>query len=132
MEIYERYGPALLRKAERFLGSREDARDVVQGLFLDMLERKQLSADLPYLYRAVTNRCLNHIRNRDTKTRLLAEKEKPACGVPRTRCDEAVIGLDLVRRIIARLDRKSGEILAYRYFDDMQQDEIAALLGASR
>lgn len=37
MESYQRYGPALLRKAERLLQSRDDALDVVQGLFTDLL-----------------------------------------------------------------------------------------------
>ena len=39
MDIYRRYGPALLRKATRLLGNRDDALDVVQGLFTDLFER---------------------------------------------------------------------------------------------
>jgi DNA-directed RNA polymerase specialized sigma24 family protein len=50
MEAYERYGRALLRKAERVLGNREDARDVVQGLFADLHQKLDAPMDLPYLY----------------------------------------------------------------------------------
>jgi RNA polymerase sigma-70 factor (ECF subfamily) len=104
MDPYERYGRALLRKAERILGDREDARDVVQGLFADLHgapERRLV--DLPYLYRAVTNRCLTLLRDATNRARLLGEN-----------------------------DDGESEVLMYRYLDDMTQEEIAALLGLSR
>ena len=52
MESYSRYGPALLRKAERLLQNHEDARDVVQALFVDLIERGEDETDLPYLKHA--------------------------------------------------------------------------------
>ncbi len=55
MEIYRRYGPALVRKAQRLLGSDADARDVVQTLFVDLFAAGRSEVDLPYLYRAVTH-----------------------------------------------------------------------------
>ena len=45
MELYRRYGPALLRKAERMLQDRDEPKDVVQGLFLDLLQRPETPAD---------------------------------------------------------------------------------------
>src|SRR5688572_28749412 len=88
VESYRRYGTALLRKARRMLRNEEDARDVVQGLFLDLLQTKscsradprastQPSEDLPYLYRMLTHRCLNMLRDQKTRARLL-ERETPA------------------------------------------------------
>ena len=74
---YRAYGPALVRKAERILRSREDAVDVVHALFVDLIPRWNRDVDLPYLYRAVTNRCLNLLRDRGTRARLL-EREQPA------------------------------------------------------
>lgn len=132
MEIYRRYGPALIRKCQRMLQSREEAEDVVQGLFVDMLEKGQTEADLPYLFRAVTNRCLNHLRRGDNRRRLLDQQSDFLRGTVRSRCDDQVIGLDLLIRLADRLDRKCREVLVYRYFDDMSQEEIARLVGASR
>lgn len=88
--------------------------------------------DLPYLYRAVTNRCLNVVRDRATRARLLA-REAPApgdegCG----RCEEQVIGLQLLARLTDRLDRAHLEVLVCRFVDEMTQDEIAEHLGTSR
>jgi RNA polymerase sigma-70 factor (ECF subfamily) len=132
MDLYQRYGPALLRKAERILQHREDARDIVQELFVEMLEQERAEVDLPYLYRAVTNRCLNHIRNRNNHARLLKERDGVLRGPIRTRCDDQLIGIDLLIRLARRLDNKCSEVLIYRYFDDMTQDEIASFLRTSR
>ena len=85
MELYRRYGPALLRKAERMLQDRDEAKDLVQGLFLDLLQRPATPADLPYLYRAITHRCLNHLRDRRNQGRLLSNARRRRCAARRAR-----------------------------------------------
>jgi len=132
MEAYRRYGPALLRKGERLLGNRSDAEDVVQGLFADLVSRGEGTMDLPYLYRALTNRCLNLLRDASNHQRLLAQHDVALRGAVRTRCDDQVIGVDLLVKLVGRLDPKATEVLVYRYFDDLTQDEIAELLATSR
>jgi RNA polymerase sigma-70 factor (ECF subfamily) len=80
MELYQRYGPALLRKAARLLGNEADAQDVVQGLFVEMLRRRDMDRDLPYLYRSVTNRCLNFLRDSGNREAPAAEAGGSAAG----------------------------------------------------
>ena len=128
---YRTYGPALIRKAERILRNRDDAVDVVHGLFADLVHRPPPAMDLPYLYRAVTNRCLNVVRDRATRERLL-EREQPGPGEPCPRCEDHVIGLQLLARLTDRLDRAHLEVLVCRFVDEMTQDEIAEHLGTSR
>lgn len=129
---YEKHGPALIRKAERILLDTDDATDIVHGLFVDLMQRKRANLELPYLYRAVTNRCLNHLRDRDNRRRLL-EKQAPALrGAARVRCDDQVIGADLLVKLRDRLDEACLEVLVCRFYDDMSQEETAALLGTSR
>jgi RNA polymerase sigma factor (sigma-70 family) len=132
MEAYQRYGPALLRKCQRMLGNRHDAEDIVQGLFVDMLSKGKQPEDLPYLYRAVTNRCINFLKYRGNRRRLLERHDEALRGPVRTRCDDTVIGVDLLAKLSEKLDKKSLAVLIYRYFDDMPQEEIAGLLGTSR
>jgi RNA polymerase sigma-70 factor (ECF subfamily) len=133
MDAYERYGRALLRKAERMVGNREDARDIVQGLFADLCKKSGgAPMDLPYLYRAVTNRCLSFLRDETNRGRLLQRHDDTLMPAPRTACDERAIGHDLLVKLVARLEPGEGEVLAYRYVDDMTQEEIAELLGLSR
>ena len=132
MEIYRRYGPALVRTAQRLLGSDADARDVVQTLFVDLFAAGRSEADLPYLYRAVTHRCLTLLRDEKNRARLLAEQAPALRGSVRTRCDDEVIGLDLLAKLLRELPPRQRELVVYRYFDDLSQEEIATLCGASR
>ncbi|MBS2025156.1 MAG: hypothetical protein JST92_22375, partial [Deltaproteobacteria bacterium] len=88
MELYRRYGPAMLRKAERLLGNTLDAEDVVQAVFVEVLTRGSEGVDLPYLFRAVTNRGLNLVRDRKTRARLVERHEVTLDAPARTRCDE--------------------------------------------
>jgi RNA polymerase sigma-70 factor (ECF subfamily) len=132
MEAYDRYGRALIRRATRILGNVDDARDVVQGLFVDLHERRDVPVDLPYLYRSVTNRCLTLLRDEANRARLLAAHDVALAPPPRTRCDDHVIGIDLLTKLVRELDEAETEVLTYHYLDDMTQDEIGALLGLSR
>ena len=135
MEAYARYGPALIRKCQRLLQHTQDSEDIVQGLFVDLLSEKgppRQKLDLPYLYRAVTNRCLNHLRDARNRARLLAEHDGSLRGPARVGCDEQVLGLELVLRLAEKLDDACLEVLAYRYFDELTLEEIAELTGFSR
>ena len=133
MDAYARYGPALLRKARRMLGNQADAEDVVQSLFVELMQRGgRGTSDLPYLFRALTTRCLNHIRDGGNRARLLLHQEPALRGLARTRCDEEVIGVDLLLKLVEHLDAACAEVLVYRYFDDLTQDEIATLQSVSR
>lgn len=127
---YRRYGPALVRKAERILRNRDDATDVVHALFVDLIQRRVDAIDLPYLYRAVTNRCLNLLRDATTRARLL--EANPVAPAARVRCDDAVVGGELLVKLIERLDPGQREVLIARFVDDLTQDEIAEHLGVSR
>ena len=132
MHAYDRYAPALLRKAQRLLGSAVDAEDVVHGLFVDLLDKGDEAPDLPYLYRAVTNRCLTLLRDRDNRARLLAQHEPALRGPIRTRVDDRAVGLDLLSRLVERLDTAHVETIVYRFFDDMGLEEIAEVMHVSR
>jgi RNA polymerase sigma-70 factor (ECF subfamily) len=129
---YRRHGPALVRKARRILQSEDDARDIVQALFVDLMEKSGSRLDLPYLYRAVTNRCLNLLRDEGNRRRLLAEQAPALRGPVRTLAGDRVVDVDLLARLSDRLDARSLEIIVCLYVDDMTQEETATLLGISR
>ncbi len=62
---------------------------------------------------------------------MLAEQAPALRGSVRTRCDDEVIGLDLLAKLLRELPPRQSELVVYRYFDDLSQEEIAALCGAS-
>ena len=132
MEAYQRYGPALLRKCQRMLQNRHDSEDIVQGLFVDLLKRGTTDVDLPYLYRAVTNRCINHLKYGANRRRLLQQHDVKLRGPARLACDEQVIGLDLMVKLSQKLDQAHTEVLVFRYFDEMSTRQIGELVGTSR
>jgi len=129
---YRAYGPALVRKAERILRSREDAFDLVHALFVDLIPRWSKDVDLPYLYRAITNRCLNVLRDRNTRVRLLAHEPHAAAPLARVELEDEVVGLRLIASLADRLDESHLEVLVCRFIDDMTQEEIAEHLKLSR
>jgi RNA polymerase sigma-70 factor (ECF subfamily) len=99
---------------------------------VDLYQRDDVPLDLPYLYRAVTNRCLSFLRDESNRARLLERNVMALSPAARTRCDDRAIGLDLLTKLVRELDDAETEVLTYHYLDDMTQDEIATLLGLSR
>ena len=132
MESYRRYGPALLRKARRLLRNEEDARDAVQTLFVELLQRDDGCFDLPFLYRTLTHRCLNLLRDERNRARLL-ERESLALRTPsRIAPDARALGLDVLCKVANRVEDAVMETLVYRYFDEMGLEEIADVMSVSR
>lgn len=133
MDSYRRYGPALLRKARRLLRNEDDALDAVQSLFLDLLQRPEPgSFDLPWLYRALTHRCLNMLRDRKNRARLLS-RESPALAFPsRIQPDAQTLGLDALCKLSDRVEETVMETLVYRFIDELGLEEIATVMSVSR
>ncbi len=131
MDAYARYGPALVRKAERLLGRRADAEDVVHALFVELLTRGETGPSLPYLYRAVTHRCFNVLRDARARLRLLDAHGEVLVPV-RSTLEGRTVDRDLLVKLLERLDDKTVEVLVFRYVDDMTQEEVAEVVGTSR
>lgn len=121
-----------MRKCERMLGNRDDAEDVVQALFVDLLRRGRADVDLPYLYRAATTRCLNLLRDTTRRRALLARQGEDVLAPARERLADRVVTADLLARLAERLDRRSLEILSLHCQDGLSQEEVADLLKVSR
>src|ERR1051326_3163696 len=61
--LYQQYGPGLLLYARSLLGSKHAAEDVLQQVFMRMLQQNTIPEQpKPYLFRAVHNTALNLIR----------------------------------------------------------------------
>ena len=106
--------------------------DIVQTLFVELISSPSRSLELPYLYSAVNNRCLNLIRNQRNRSRLLAGGEHALPERQYTSLDGTMLHRDLFVRLLQMLDKKSADIVLYHYLDDMNQDEVAVQMGMSR
>jgi RNA polymerase sigma-70 factor, ECF subfamily len=130
--LYPQAAPALVRKCTRMLGNRADAEDVVQQLFVDLIRRGVADVELPYLYRAATNRCLNRMRDHKRRTALVEQHGEGTLWFEAPRIDDRVVGQDLLLQLVDRLDERAAEVFALHFLDGMDQGEVARLIGTSR
>lgn len=133
-DLYLAHGLALIRVALLLVGDKPTAEDVVQDAFLGLYTAVgRLSGTdkaLAYLRACVVNGCRSVHRRRRTA---LVWQTRPAPEV--WSAESAAIAREDSRvtlQAVARLPRRSREVLALRYYLDMKDREIAAALGISR
>jgi RNA polymerase sigma factor (sigma-70 family) len=129
--LYREYGDLVLRRARRLLGSEPDAQEILQELFMSFVQRPaQLdgkTAVTAWLYAATTHLCLNTLRNRRNRARLLSLQPPPLASMA-----AAVESGLAAQQVLAQLPDELAQIAIYYYFDEMTHDEIAELVGCSR
>jgi RNA polymerase sigma-70 factor (ECF subfamily) len=131
---YREYQHSVLRRAKQVLGNEQAAGEVVQEVFVSLIrdpgQFRGESSLCTWLYSATTHCCLNMLRDRDTRARLLALRFGGAgeADTGAARLEDHVAA----RALLARLPEKLARVAIYHYFDGLTQHEIAALLGCSR
>src|SRR5258706_11041593 len=131
--LYRDHGHAVLRRAHRLLRNEDDARDVMQDVFLDMFRHPERfearSSIATYLYSATTHACLNRLRDGRNRTRLVAIETAGKPGLARGHASE---DRTLACEILAKLSEDDAALAVYLFCDELTHDEIAALFGCSR
>jgi RNA polymerase sigma-70 factor (ECF subfamily) len=138
-EIFLEHYPMIYRTAYSITGSKPDAEDVLQTIFLRLLQR-----DVPvefkrspkaYLYRAAVNLALNTIRSRKSR-RFIEDFDRleapPAAAAQDTSTTEDEEIQRSLLHAIAQLRPKAVEILILHYEHNYSDAEIAKMLGKSR
>jgi len=130
-ELYRRYGPVVLRRARAILGDEEMARDVLQEVFVRVVEQKGSfrgeASPMTWIYRITTNLSLNRLRDDRRRDELLREHGSPPDTIEST--TEAKLTLAAILR---QVPEELREIAVYYHVDRMSHAEIAAVLGVSR
>ena len=134
-EIFRRHFHFVYRTAFKVTGSRQDAEDIVQTIFLRLL-RRELPAALrakpqAYLYRAAINASVSALRSqrRHHLTDDFSRLETPS---PDTGDQIEKQQQDRLRGAIGQLSPQAVELLILRYEHGYSDAEIAKLLGKSR
>jgi RNA polymerase sigma-70 factor (sigma-E family) len=132
-EVFQAHQAELVRLAAFILGDRGTAEDVVQDVFVRMHQRGHpMDGDmLPYLRAAVVNSCRSALRRR-LLIRRHAEKDSPCA--PLTAEEAAMLSEDRrqVLAALAALPSRRREVLVLRFYLELSEAEIAAMLGISR
>lgn len=124
--------PDLIRLAYRILGSAEDAEEVVQASFLEVLNQKHFVANnLPgFLRHLICCRSVDLLRKRG-KTQTL---DFDPIGQAQLEPDSIAMEREWLARLrvaIGKLSPQQGEIFTLRYLSDFSNVEIAQQLKIS-
>ena len=130
-EIVNRYAARLLAVAGRLLDSRADAEDSVQRALLQCFAaastyRPQWAVST-WLYRILTNICVDELRRRGT--RAAHDGSLPIRRATDGRHEPGAY-LDLYRAL-ERVPREARVLLALRYVDGLSYGELARIRGIS-
>jgi RNA polymerase sigma-70 factor (ECF subfamily) len=133
--LYERYGPALYRRGLRLLGNPEDARELVQEVFLQFWRNRDRfegrSSPFTYLYRIATNQAIDRLRRRTTAGQPVGvEKAEARTASPGP--DRQVNALMDLAELTAGLDEETLTVAVMSHVDGLTQEEIAEALDLSR
>jgi RNA polymerase sigma-70 factor, ECF subfamily len=139
--IFDRYYELIYRTAYGVTGSAADAEDIVQTIFVRLLNR-ELPPDLSttperYLYRAAFNLSLNTIRDkgREVLTDNLEVFDTMVLDTTCARGDAHAEDLALdqaLRDAIAMLHPAAAQVVILRYVHDYSLADIARMLGTTR
>ena len=124
-ELFERYGDAVFRLAWSCTGSRQDAEDVTQTVFLKVLERRpdlEPGKERAWLFRVAVNECRSLWRRLKLR-RTEPLEEALAVAAPQ---EEPVL------RLVMELKAGEREILYLIYYEGFSTRETASLLGISQ
>ncbi|HEV2835247.1 MAG TPA: sigma-70 family RNA polymerase sigma factor [Pyrinomonadaceae bacterium] len=138
-KLFQTHHGRVFRTAQRITGSAADAEDVLQTVFLRLVKGHE-SYDLSrnpeaYLSRAAINASLDLLRSR-TRSKSVAFDEADADIVAgHARSPEALHAdrelQTLVREAVGRLGKTAGEMFILRYYEGLDNKEIAAALETS-
>lgn len=141
-ELADRYGARLLTVAWRLLGNRADAEDAVQRallrLFTSAKSYRSEWAVSTWLYRVMTNVCVDEMRRRHTRSALAkaAHAEATADGQgllfrPGGGHGGAVARSLDMERALTQVPIEARILLTLRYVDGLSYQELARVRGVS-
>jgi RNA polymerase sigma-70 factor (ECF subfamily) len=137
--LFREHHKAIFRIAYRMTGSRSDAEDVLQTIFLRLTPNRRDLAPNPegYLHRAAVNASLDLIRRR-TRANFVALdvidfNQSPQLSTRSPEDDFADAELrELIRHAVAKLEGHAATAFALRYFEGYDNKRIAQILGTSQ
>jgi RNA polymerase sigma-70 factor (ECF subfamily) len=130
--FYLRHAGTVFRRARHLLKNEAEAHEVVQDLFLSLLERPDQVQEgrsvTGWFYTATTHACLNRLRNQHNRRRLRAA-QGPA---PEADGKLGPDAMALLHDALCNLPPPLAEVAVYYFLDELSQEEIAPLIGCSR
>ena len=134
-KLFNTHYPVLCVYAKKIVGDIDEARDIVQGVFVKVYERRdtlEINTSIKaYLYRSVYHACLNHLKHIKTHNH---HHESLKYYLPLSEDHDAMIKAELEERIweiIQNLPEQCRRIFEMNRFEGKKNREIAEILGIS-
>ena len=127
------HSTALLRSAYPLTGDRLEAEELVQDTLVRLYPNweRVVAADVPlaYVRRSLTNNFLNARRRRSANDLLFAEPPEQPYELD---LGSRLSDRQLVRRLLDGLPARQRAVLVLRFFEDLEDTEIASIIGCRR
>ncbi len=137
--LFQTHHGRVFRTAQRITGSAADAEDVLQTVFLRLVKGQE-TYDLShnpeaYLSRAAINASLDLLRSRTRSKSVTLDEVNAETIAGRARSPEALHAdrelQGLIRQAVARLGKTAGEMFVLRYYEGLDNKEIAVMMATS-
>ncbi len=137
--IYREDAKVVLQAAYRVTGNVDDAEDVLQTVFARLANRESppdfSTGSRAYLRRAATNAALDIVQSRRVRNGVSLEVTGEEVGRdPAPDPDRQHLGRESkhqLRQALSKISRRGAEIFVLRYFEGLDNAEIAAHIGTS-
>lgn len=137
--IFRENHTAVFRAAYRITGNASDAEDAVQTVFLRMLKRdgeaEPVENMTSFLHRAAVNAALDLVRARHNVRHVPLDELEPVLAEPAQRRPDRQHSSgeirDWLRGALARLNPRIAQMFILRFFEGMDNPEIARLLNTT-
>ena len=130
-ELYECHYAAVYRTALRITGNPADAEDVLQTVFLRVLNQggRLESAQMPesYLRRAAANAAIDLLRRRIAHAEIQLEDTSPLPAKEST-----TLLKERLRRAIAALEQNDAILFLLRHVEGLTNSELADMFGQEK
>lgn len=136
-QIFVAYYPAMCQFADQFVNQTAEAEDIVEDVFLKLLEGRNEFNDLShlkaYLYRSIRHSCLDLIktskRSFERNTFFTTEHNEQE-DTYLSRITRAEVVLEL-QQAIAKLPLQAGRVITLTYIEGKSNQEAADEMGLS-
>lgn len=136
--FYNQVAGVLFSTAVHILGDPREAEEVVQDVFVQVWNKAEtfevtLGTPLPWALGITRNRCIDYLRSRQRRSRLLDEASQEAMdgsvsSSPPARGALTPDELAAVRAAVQRLPEEQNQAIAMAFFGGMTHPEIAEAL----
>src|SRR5215510_6602676 len=132
LSVFAEYRGYLFSLAQRILGSRTDAEDLLQETFIRWQQTSlaQVRSPKAFLATVIKRLCLNHLQSAHTRTETNVDPEGPApASSEQSAYKNSFESLSALTILLERLSPKERAVLLLRDVFDCDYDEIASVIS---